>query len=109
MSDPLLAYRDKFPILDTSTYMINNSLGAMPGAVAERMQDYSNIWATRASKRSASYSLSWTSRSTGWMRRCGWSARRTRRRARLVPITWRPTPDDRDPEPHRLCRAGDPL
>jgi len=47
MSDPLLAYRDKFPILSTSTYMINNSLGAMPGAVAERMQDYSNIWATR--------------------------------------------------------------
>jgi len=47
MSDPLLAYRDRFPILQNSTYLINNSLGAMPGAVAERMQDYARIWATR--------------------------------------------------------------
>jgi len=47
MTDPLLAYRDRFPILATSTYLINNSLGAMPGAVAGRMQAYADIWATR--------------------------------------------------------------
>ena len=34
MNDPLLAYRDQFPILGNSTYLINNSLGPMPGAVA---------------------------------------------------------------------------
>ena len=47
MSDPLLAYRDRFPILQSTTYLINNSLGAMPGAVADRMKDYADIWATR--------------------------------------------------------------
>jgi len=47
MSDPLLAYRDQFPILQSTTYLINNSLGAMPGAVAQRMKDYADIWATR--------------------------------------------------------------
>ena len=47
MSDPLLTYRDQFPILETSTYLINNSLGAMPGEVADRMTAYSDIWATR--------------------------------------------------------------
>ncbi|MEM8883571.1 MAG: aminotransferase class V-fold PLP-dependent enzyme [Planctomycetota bacterium] len=47
MSDPLLAYRDQFPILDSTTYLINNSLGAMPASVADRMQDYAKIWAER--------------------------------------------------------------
>ncbi len=46
MSDPLLAYRDRFPILQTSTYLINNSLGAMPAAVAGRMAHYAETWAT---------------------------------------------------------------
>jgi kynureninase len=45
--DPLLAYRDRFPILRTSTYLISNSLGAMPAAVADRMRAYADIWATR--------------------------------------------------------------
>ena len=35
--DPLLRYRDRFPILGTTNYQISNSLGAMPGAVAGRM------------------------------------------------------------------------
>ena len=47
MADPLLAYRDRFPILKTSTYLINNSLGAMPAAVADRMKAYADLWATR--------------------------------------------------------------
>ena len=28
VSDPLLAFRDRFPILKRSNYLINNSLGA---------------------------------------------------------------------------------
>ncbi|MHC4408197.1 MAG: aminotransferase class V-fold PLP-dependent enzyme [Planctomycetota bacterium] len=44
---PLLDYRDRFPILQNTTYLINNSLGAMPGAVAERMAAYADIWARR--------------------------------------------------------------
>ncbi len=47
MSDRLLAYRERFPILAKSAYLISNSLGAMPAAVATRMSDYANIWATR--------------------------------------------------------------
>ncbi len=45
--DLLLAYRDRFPILRDSTYLISNSLGAMPAAVAEEMAAYADIWATR--------------------------------------------------------------
>ena len=33
VSDPLLAWRDEFPILETCTYLISNSLGAMPRGV----------------------------------------------------------------------------
>jgi kynureninase len=47
MGDALLGYRDSFPILASSTYLINNSLGAMPGEVASRMADYARIWAER--------------------------------------------------------------
>ncbi len=46
-NDDLLRYRSQFPILADSTYLISNSLGAMPGAVHEAMQDYTNLWATR--------------------------------------------------------------
>jgi len=47
VSDPLLAYRDRFPILSSTNYLINNSLGAMPAAVADRMAAYADIWARR--------------------------------------------------------------
>jgi kynureninase len=43
----LLAYRDRFPILEHTTYLINHSLGAMPAAVEERMLEYTRVWATR--------------------------------------------------------------
>jgi kynureninase len=43
----LLAYRDRFPILEHTTYLINHSLGAMPAAVEERMLEYARTWATR--------------------------------------------------------------
>lgn len=47
MGDPLLAYRDRFPILAGSNYLISNSLGAMPAAVRDRMAAYADLWATR--------------------------------------------------------------
>jgi kynureninase len=46
MSDPLLRYRDDFPILATSTYLVSNSLGAMPRTVPDRLAEYVKQWAT---------------------------------------------------------------
>jgi len=46
MTDPLEAYRSQFPILETCTYLISNSLGAMPRAVYDRLRDYADAWAT---------------------------------------------------------------
>ncbi len=43
----LLAWRKEFPILETTTYMISNSLGAMPRAVERALADYARAWATR--------------------------------------------------------------
>ncbi len=43
--DPLLAYRDEFPILATCTYLISNSLGAMPRGVYASLQAYADTWA----------------------------------------------------------------
>jgi kynureninase len=45
--DELLRWREEFPILAQSTYMISNSLGAMPRAVYDRVHDYAESWATR--------------------------------------------------------------
>ena len=47
MSDPLLRFRDEFPILATTNYMVSNSLGAMPRAVPARLAEYADQWATR--------------------------------------------------------------
>ena len=43
----LLGWRKEFPILSTTTYMISNSLGAMPRAVSDSLADYAQSWATR--------------------------------------------------------------
>ena len=45
--DPLLAFRDRFPITERSNYLINNSLGAMPSAARERVQQFLDEWDTR--------------------------------------------------------------
>src|SRR5205807_10494632 len=37
--DPLLRYRSEFPILEKTTYLISNSLGAMPRGVFESMHE----------------------------------------------------------------------
>src|SRR5262249_44709934 len=43
----LLKYRSEFPILETTTYMISHSLGAMPKKVYAKLQRYADMWATR--------------------------------------------------------------
>ena len=45
MSDPLLAFRSEFPILERTTYLVSNSLGAMPRSVADRLAEYVDQWA----------------------------------------------------------------
>jgi len=46
-ADPLLRFRPEFPILGSSTYLISNSLGAMPRAAAAALAEYAQTWATR--------------------------------------------------------------
>jgi kynureninase len=43
----LLAYRDRFPILDSCIYLINHSLAAMPAAAEERLLEYARMWRER--------------------------------------------------------------
>jgi kynureninase len=43
----LTGYRDRFPILAETTYLINHSLGAMPAAVEDRLAEYARTWKTR--------------------------------------------------------------
>jgi kynureninase len=45
MNDPLLAFRPEFPILERSTYLVSNSLGAMPRTVPDRLAEYVDQWA----------------------------------------------------------------
>jgi kynureninase len=45
--DELLKWRGEFPILDRTTYMISNSLGAMPRGVYDRLRSYADSWAER--------------------------------------------------------------
>jgi kynureninase len=45
--DELLSYRGQFPILETTNYLINHSLGAMPRRTYDRLREYAEVWATR--------------------------------------------------------------
>ncbi len=45
--DDLARWRDEFPILSRSVYMISNSLGAMPRGAARSLAEYADTWATR--------------------------------------------------------------
>ena len=47
MTDPLLAFRSEFPILERCTYLVSNSLGAMPRTVPDRLAEFVDIWAER--------------------------------------------------------------
>jgi kynureninase len=46
-STDLTSYRDRFPILEHTTYLINHSLGAMPAAAEQRVADYARTWKER--------------------------------------------------------------
>jgi kynureninase len=43
----LADYRDEFPILAHTTYLINHSLGAMPAEAERRVAEYAHTWKTR--------------------------------------------------------------
>jgi len=45
--DELLKWRGEFPILERTTYMISNSLGAMPRRVYDEMRAYADSWGER--------------------------------------------------------------
>ena len=47
MSDDLLRFRVEFPILANTTYLISNSLGAMPRGTQQALNEYAEVWATR--------------------------------------------------------------
>jgi kynureninase len=40
-------YRDRFPILETCTYLINHSLAAMPAAAEDNLREYARMWRER--------------------------------------------------------------
>jgi len=47
MADELVRYRSHFPILERTTYLISNSLGAMPQGVYDALKGHADTWATR--------------------------------------------------------------
>ena len=47
MTDPLLAWRKEFPILETCTYLVSHSLGAMPRRTATYLQQFADEWSSR--------------------------------------------------------------
>jgi Kynureninase len=44
MTDKLLAYREEFPILEKTTYLVSNSLGPMPRSVPGKLAEYAADW-----------------------------------------------------------------
>jgi kynureninase len=47
MTDELLRWRAEFPIVDTCTYLVSHSLGAMPRKAADYLQEFAATWSTR--------------------------------------------------------------
>jgi kynureninase len=45
--DPLANWRAEFPILDTCTYLVSHSLGAMPRRTLASLQEYGETWSSR--------------------------------------------------------------
>lgn len=46
-NDPLLRWRDEFPILQDVNYLVSHSLGAMPCSVYDSLRAYADVWAGR--------------------------------------------------------------
>ncbi len=47
MNDRLLGWRAEFPILETSTYLVSHSLGAMPRGAVTQLEKYTAAWGSR--------------------------------------------------------------
>lgn len=47
MADPLLRWRAEFPLVESSIYLINNSLGPMPRGTRESLGRYMDLWDQR--------------------------------------------------------------
>src|SRR5438876_5043239 len=47
ITDPLLRYRNRFPILKRTKYLVSHSLGAMPDATRDALVEYADLWASR--------------------------------------------------------------
>src|SRR5438552_13279786 len=47
VADALLRYRERFPILKRTKYLVSHSLGAMPEATRDALQEYADLWASR--------------------------------------------------------------
>jgi kynureninase len=46
-ADPLLAWRDEFPLATRTTHLVSHSLGAMPRRARARLAEYLDLWDTR--------------------------------------------------------------
>src|ERR1700722_8239271 len=46
-TDDLLRWREEFPILAQSVYLVSHSLGAMPRGVRDRLAEFADVWASR--------------------------------------------------------------
>jgi len=44
VTDSLLRWRDEFPALERTTYLVSHSLGAMPRAAVDHMRAYTDLW-----------------------------------------------------------------
>ena len=47
MNDPLLRWRAEFPIVDTCTYLVSHSLGAMPNRARTYLDEFADAWSGR--------------------------------------------------------------
>ena len=47
LEDPLLRWRAEFPIVETCTYLVSHSLGAMPRRTSQYLQRFADEWSTR--------------------------------------------------------------
>lgn len=47
MEDPLLRWRAEFPIVESCTYLVSHSLGAMPRRTSEYLQQFADEWSRR--------------------------------------------------------------
>ena len=75
--DPLLAFREEFPILEKTTYLASNSLGPMPRTVPEKLAEYARDWGDLGVRRGTAAGGSSPSKSA------------TRSRPSLTPVTAR--------------------